>query len=85
MIGLIKAVDFSATALSSNVGLRLGVTEALQIEEGSLVGLAFDAGKAWPVISGGFMKFLMTSPAASLLERERHWIVKLAGGDSHLR
>ncbi|UAN03661.1 type II toxin-antitoxin system HipA family toxin [Achromobacter mucicolens] len=81
MIGLIKAVDSSATALPSIAGLRLGVTEALQMEEGSLVGLAFDAGKAWPGISGGFMKFLMTSPAASLSERERHWIVKLADGD----
>lgn len=81
MIGLIKAADSSATAQPSIAGLRLGVTEALQMEEGSLVGLAFDAGKAWPGISGGFMKFLMTSPAASLSERERHWIVKLADGD----
>ncbi|CAB3868738.1 hypothetical protein LMG1861_02650 [Achromobacter piechaudii] len=81
MIGLIRAVDSSATALPSSAGLRLGVAEALQMEEGSFIDFGFDAGKAWPGISGGFMKLLVTSPAASSSERDRHWIVKLADAD----
>jgi len=81
MIGLIQVADCSAMAPASGVGLRLSVTEALHMEEGSLVDLAFDAGKAWPGISGGFMKLFVTSPAASRLQRDRHWIVKLADGD----
>ncbi|CAB3836841.1 hypothetical protein LMG3412_01038 [Achromobacter deleyi] len=81
MIGLIQVADCSAMAPASGVGLRLGVTEALHMEEGSLVDLAFDAGKAWPGISGGFMKLFVTSPAALPLKRDRRWIVKLADGD----
>ncbi|WP_167310254.1 type II toxin-antitoxin system HipA family toxin [Achromobacter arsenitoxydans] len=81
MIGLIQAADSKATALPSSAGLRLGVTEALQMEEGSLIDLAFDVGNAWPGISGGFMKLFVTSPAAAPLERDRHWIVKVADGD----
>lgn len=78
---IVAALKQAELGMPVAAGLRLGVTEALQMEEGSLVGLAFDAGKAWPGIYGGSMKFFMTSPAASYLERERHWIVKLADGD----
>ncbi|CAB3929461.1 hypothetical protein LMG6000_00513 [Achromobacter insolitus] len=81
MIGLIQAADSRVTALPSSAGLRLRVTEALQMEEGSLIDLAFNVRKAWPGISGGFMKLFVTSPAASSSERDRHWIVKLADGD----
>ncbi|MGY6273176.1 type II toxin-antitoxin system HipA family toxin [Achromobacter denitrificans] len=81
MIGLVRVADSEALAPRANDELRLNVVQALQMEEGELLDLAFGSGKAWPGVSGGFMKLLVTSPAAPQVGRDRHWIVKLADRD----
>lgn len=81
MIGLVRAANSQAVAPRANDGLQLNVAQALYMEEGALLELVYGPGKAWPGVSGGFMKLFVTSPARSPLERNRHWIVKLADRD----
>lgn len=70
MIGLIQVTDSSAIAQPKIDGLQLGITQTLQMEERGLVDLAFDVRGDWPGVSGGFIKFFVTSPAASPLRAE---------------
>lgn len=58
MIGLVRSADSQALAPRANGELRLNVVQARQMEESELLDLAFGSGKAWPGVSGGFMKLL---------------------------
>lgn len=79
-IGLLRTLDSRATPSRDN-RLTLDLRSMLEMDEEALLDLALARESAWPGISGGFIKLLVTTPPADTEGRQRNWIVKFGDRD----
>ncbi|WP_334160675.1 HipA domain-containing protein [Achromobacter insolitus] len=77
---MLRTLD-SRTPQSRDDQLTLARSSVLEMDETELLDLALARESAWPGISGGFIKLLVTTPPEDKEGRQRHWIVKFGDRD----